>query len=472
MTHPRSMKVLHIPYSYHPDTMGGVEIYVNALAREMRSKGVEAVICAPGNRNETYRHGDMQVHRIAGWQRDFRIEHGYEPDADWPRDFGRILDEERPSLVHVHAHNHLVTFPVAEEAKKRGIPVVFTYHECGASCRIGTLLRFGRQECDGTMDEKRCTSCTLHRLGLPAPVAQAVAAIPAAIGRAAGHRGMHGRPWTALRTRELIARRLAASRKFLESADAVIATVEWARRLLHINGVAPEKIVMCPLGVAESAGDETTAPAREAEGTLKLAALSRADPRKGLHVLVDALAREPALDVTLDIFIVRQEGDAPYLEPLEACATLDRRIRILPSIPHERVVATLRGYDMLAVPSQAIETGPLVVLEAFAAGIPVLGSRVGGIADLVEDGRNGVLVPARDASAWAGALRRLAGDRDLVRRLAGGTRRPRTMKDVAEQMHQLYRRVSLHPAHAFAATEAHGAQRKDPDSATFASVSY
>jgi glycosyltransferase involved in cell wall biosynthesis len=464
------MKVLHVPYSYHPDTMGGVEIHVIGLAREMLFQGVESLICAPGNRSESYRHGDLRVHRIAGWQREFRIEHGYEPDAQWPRDFGRILDDERPSLVHLHAHNHLVTFPAAREAKKRGLPLVFTYHECGASCRIGTLRRFGTHDCDGTMDEKRCTACTLHRLGLAPPVAKAVAAIPAAIGRAAGRRGMRGRLWTALRTRELIARRHAASREFLESADAVVASVEWARELLRINGVPPGKIVMCPLGVEEAPRGEASAPREETDGRLRVAILCRADPRKGLHVLVDALAREPALDVALDAFVVRQEGDAPYLAPLEARVEREPRMRILPAIAHERVVATLRGYDVLAVPSQAIETGPLVVLEAFAAGIPVLGSRVGGIGDLVDDERNGLLVPARDAAAWAHALRRLASDRTLVRRLTAATRPPRTMKDVAGEMHRLYLRVSRQTGHASASMDAADERRTGPESAAFAPV--
>ena len=58
--------------------------------------------------------------------------------------------------------------------------------------------------------------------------------------------------------------------------------------------------------------------------------------------------------------------------------------------------AFLSRIDVLAVPSQWLETGPLVVLEAFAAGTPVIGSDLGGIRELVSDGRDGLLVPHDD----------------------------------------------------------------------------
>jgi glycosyltransferase involved in cell wall biosynthesis len=102
----------------------------------------------------------------------------------------------------------------------------------------------------------------------------------------------------------------------------------------------------------------------------------------------------------------------------------------------------LRKYDLLAVPSTGLETGPLAVLEAFAAGVPVLGSRLGGIPELVRDGIDGVLVSPDDPTAWATALRQLATEPGLLSRLRAGIRPPRTMKNVAEDMLEIYSRVS------------------------------
>jgi glycosyltransferase involved in cell wall biosynthesis len=101
----------------------------------------------------------------------------------------------------------------------------------------------------------------------------------------------------------------------------------------------------------------------------------------------------------------------------------------------------LRSYDLLAVPSQGLETGPLVVLEAFAAGVPVIGSRLGSIAEIVRDEVDGVLVPNATAEGWAHALRRFSEDRGLIERLRTAVHPPRTMSTVAKEMATLYRQT-------------------------------
>ena len=120
----------------------------------------------------------------------------------------------------------------------------------------------------------------------------------------------------------------------------------------------------------------------------------------------------------------------------------DPRIRLLPAIPNEKVVETLAHYDVLAVPSQITETGPLVVLEAFAAGIPVIGSDIGGIAERVVHDGNGLLVAPSDRRSWTAALRRLAADPWLLRRLSRGITPPPRMQDVAVTMESLYREMT------------------------------
>lgn len=101
-------------------------------------------------------------------------------------------------------------------------------------------------------------------------------------------------------------------------------------------------------------------------------------------------------------------------------------------------MSTLTGYDVLAVPSRWMENAPLVVLEAFAAGIPIIGSDLGGIAELVTHGVDGLLLPVDDLAAWTATLRRLAADREEMRRLAAGVRPPRTMAQVAADMVPIY----------------------------------
>jgi glycosyltransferase involved in cell wall biosynthesis len=88
-----------------------------------------------------------------------------------------------------------------------------------------------------------------------------------------------------------------------------------------------------------------------------------------------------------------------------------------------------------------METGPLVVLEAFAARVPVIGSALGGIAERVHDGVDGILVPPGDPRALARAIARLARDPDRVARLRQGIGPVRSADEVADETRRLYSEV-------------------------------
>ena len=116
----------------------------------------------------------------------------------------------------------------------------------------------------------------------------------------------------------------------------------------------------------------------------------------------------------------------------------DRRFRRPALVPNGDVIAAYAQADVCVIPSICLETGPLAVFESFAAGTPVVGSRLGGIAELVRDGVDGLLFPAGDAAALSNIIRTLAEDRGRVRSLELGIRPPRTMADVARDTAALY----------------------------------
>ena len=148
---------------------------------------------------------------------------------------------------------------------------------------------------------------------------------------------------------------------------------------------------------------------------------------------------DPTLKARLDIYgVVQSEAHERYRQKIQALAANDPRIRFRDPIPSPEVVPTLRGYDVLAVPSQWLETGPLVALEAFAAGIPVIGWNIGGIAEIVHHGINGLLIEPGPSQAWANTLRRLAEDRVLLANLKAGVRKPRSSVQVTREMLYLY----------------------------------
>jgi glycosyltransferase involved in cell wall biosynthesis len=165
------------------------------------------------------------------------------------------------------------------------------------------------------------------------------------------------------------------------------------------------------------------------------------DPTKGLGVLIDALRTVPKLRIRLDIYGIAQGASgAAYAKEMRALAADDSRINFLGPLPSQAVVARLREYDFLAVPSQWLETGPMVVLEAFAAGVPVIGWNLGGTAEIVRHGIDGLLIsPGPDpAKRWAEVFRLVTESDDLRERLKAGVRPPRGSESVAQDMLTLY----------------------------------
>ena len=435
------MKVIHVPFCFHPDPVGGTEVYVEVLARHLQEQGLEPIVAAPAETSQSYVHDGLRVRRFQVSARDLRQLYG-EGDPHAAAEFDRIIEEEKPDLVHIHAFTQGVSLRLVRAAKQRGLPVVFTYHTPTVSCQRGTLILWGKEFCDGKQHVRRCAGCTLHGLGLNRPAARAVGALPPAVGRFFGDAGVRGRVWTALRMSELITLRHAAFRALMAEVDHVVAVCSWVRDVLLLNDVPAGKITLCRHGIRLPTG----AMARRASvlhvdsrDGLRIAFVGRFDPTKGIHVLVNALRLEPTLKVRLDIYgVVQSEANEHYRQKIRALAANDPRIRLCEPLPAHEVVPTLRGYDVLAVPSQWLETGPLVALEAFAAGIPVIGWNIGGIAEIVQHGINGLLIEPDSVRAWVDTLQQLAGDPVLLANLKAGVRMPRSSEQVAHETLQLY----------------------------------
>ena len=433
------MKIIQVPFCFYPDAVGGTEIYVAELSRLLREMhGMEIVIAAPAERARTYVHEGLLVRRFACSPISDPGELYGEGDAMAEREFGEILDKEKPDIVHLHAFTRGVSLKLVRAAKTGTIPVVFTYHTPTVSCLRGTMMRWGAEPCDGVMDARTCAACTLNGKGVPRLGAQVLAnfrfPLPASRFRVA----------TALRMRSLVELRHATTRSLFDEVDHIIAVCRWAKDVLIRNGVPEEKITLCRQGVVEKLeigrwkpGDESTRSA----SSLRIAFFGRLEPIKGVHVLIQALRSLPSAQMALDIFGIAQvEAGNRYEQRLRALAAGDNRIQFHAPVPADQVVTTLRNYDLLAVPSQWLETGPLVVLEAFAAGIPVIGPRLGGIAELVTDGVNGILVEPNSVPVWADALEKIS--RELLNNLRAQIQPPRTMSEVAEEMANLYSMLS------------------------------
>ena len=98
----------------------------------------------------------------------------------------------------------------------------------------------------------------------------------------------------------------------------------------------------------------------------------------------------------------------------------------------------MRDYDVIALPSRWLETGPIVAMQALAAGIPVLGSNLGGLRELIVPGKTGWLLPHDDVAAWSRQLERLAAPDAAALRFNLDAAGLIDEREVAARMHALY----------------------------------
>jgi glycosyltransferase involved in cell wall biosynthesis len=155
-----------------------------------------------------------------------------------------------------------------------------------------------------------------------------------------------------------------------------------------------------------------------------------AELESGTFVFVGRLTQQKALDVALRALAAVPEaqlllvGDGPLREELEGLARelgISARARFLGTKPRAEVLSVLAGATA-ALLTSAWENLPHTAVEALAVGTPVVSTAVGGVPEVVHDGENGLLVPAGDVEAVAGALRALIEDGALRARLAAGAR--------------------------------------------------
>jgi glycosyltransferase involved in cell wall biosynthesis len=220
----------------------------------------------------------------------------------------------------------------------------------------------------------------------------------------------------------------ALARRALDAAGAVTACSDDLHRRGLALGARPERTRTIPYGVDVNAfaprpdAPEVRARLGVPQDAFLVLAVGRLVEKKGFAHLVEAAARTGGVRV-----VIAGEGDLRGPLELQVRAT-NAPVTLAGALPRDLVAAALSEADVVVVPSVVDGAGnvdglPNVLLEAMAAGRPLVASRVAGIPQVIDDGRNGLLVPAGDTRALAEALRRLLREPDTRARLGEEARR-------------------------------------------------
>ena len=437
------MRVLQATAWYPPLHLGGTEVYLTGLVRGLRSHGITSRIVAPlaPQADDGYVYDDAVVRTYPVNQEATQAElRGRKPHDSFEL-FYNILSEDGPDIYHQHSWTRGLGAHHLHAARKLGLKTVLTVHTPNIICLRGTMMRFGETPCDGELKVFRCAACRCHASGSSKQLAPILAAVPRATGSLLEAAGRNGRLITALSARKIVGERQDEMAQIVDDADRIVVVCQWLYDALTRNGVPAEKLVLSRQGVDDLFG--RTAPECRPSQTrriFRLVYIGRWHPVKGVDVLVKSIIAIPR-NVSLELVIYGLGGgeeERNYEALIRKLAAQDSRISIAPPIPRERLSETLQEADALAVPSVWLETGPLVVLEAKALGLPVIGSRLGGIAELVDGPEDGILVTPNSVDAWTKAI--LDFSRNYHARARQRNPKPiRTMSDATEDMATLYR---------------------------------
>ncbi|MCG5487054.1 MAG: glycosyltransferase family 4 protein [Sinorhizobium meliloti] len=407
-----SMRVLVAAHNHPALHPGGTEIFAHDLFGAYKRAGCEALFLGATN----------QIHRQARPGTSFQ---GIGPAGDelllWSGHFDRffmsqidlygvvpdiaeLLRDFRPDVVHIH---HLLLlgaeFP---HIVRRTLPqcrIVMTLHDYYPICHHDGLMvkTSGKELCHGASPDG-CHACfkdiALDRF--------------------------------TLRERHL--------KSLLSDVDRFVSPSRFLKQRFVEWGLAEDRISVIPNGLPPRGAP--AAARRIGSDRPVFGYFGNLNPWKGVEVLLQA-ARQ-LISEGLE-FELRVHGGAPF----QSESFVDEITRLFretaPTVqqrgPYRRedVAGLVAAVDCTIVPSIWWENAPLVIQEAQALGRPVIAGNIGGMAEMIEDGANGLTVAPNDPRALASAMRRLAQDGALARRLSAHAREPENIDTTARRYLEL-----------------------------------
>jgi glycosyltransferase involved in cell wall biosynthesis len=446
------VRVLFALHQFFPESGAGVELVTLGLAKELRTRGHETFVLAakrslPGGirpyETEDYEHEGVPVRRLGrpeeGPSRPYRLNYENGQMAEKAREYAR---EVVPDVVHA-MHLQGLSASVVPAFEDLGLPVVFTAADFWTVCPVVDLRRHDGAMCEGP-ETHHCVRCIASRN--PDPRINRRADLPGAAVRAVGllSRTPLARFSGALRQVADVRERPERIREGMEGVDRVLAYTRLTEDLLGRNGIGRDKTIVSPYGI-DAARLREAGGARRPSDALRVGFVGTLAPHKGPDLLVRAFRALPRdLDATLRVH-GGGGGYEDYAEGLRRLAAADERIGLAGAFAKEDLGRVLGGMDVLVVPSRWYENAPGVIFEAFAAGLPVVATDLGGMSEFVRHGENGLLFPLDDAGELARMLRRLAEEPGLLQRLQEGVPPVKTVGGYAGELEHVYAGVAGAP---------------------------
>jgi glycosyltransferase involved in cell wall biosynthesis len=301
---------------------------------------------------------------------------------DGMRRVREAIDAFAPDVAHFHNTFPLVSPAAYGVCQRAGVAVVQTLHNYRLLCPSATFFRAGRP----------CEDCLGHAVPYPGIV--------------------HGCYRQSRGQTAVVAAMLAVHRfrgTWQHDVDRYIALTDFARDMFVAGGLPAGRIVVKPNFVAPPPAPDSTAPRT---GFLFVGRLA---PEKGIATMLDAWTRG-------DLPVLTIAGDGP-LSPLLHRAADTAPVQPLGRLAAAEVLGHMRSASALIFPSIWYEGFPVTIAEAYACSTPIIASRIGAMAEIIEDGVTGLLVEPGNADDLAAKVRWAGAHPEEMRRMGENARR-------------------------------------------------
>lgn len=408
------LKILKIIHGYPPYYMAGSEVYTYNLCNELKKHPQLSLtlftriedLYLPPYYIEKSMEGGIRVIRVNKPQRDYLFRDKY-IDKTMARIFEKYLEKIQPDVVHIGHLSHL-TVLVIDIIKDHHIPILFTLHDYWMMCVRGQLIKKSLEICPGPTVE-RCLECNQKYFHNP-------------------HMGE-------TEVKKWIAKMLQVNNK----VDLFIAPSQFLRNIYINYGIPAEKIIYQDYGFKEELFQEipqklSKSPAEK----VRFGFLGRIIPVKGIDLLIRAFNPIDPSHAELNIY-GNLDKTFPYLKK----QVKNPNIHFYGGYKYHNIAEVLTNIDVLVVPSVWYENSPLVIHEALLASIPVITSNLGGMKELIQDGKNGLLFEVGNETELRQTIKKLIQDRSLLQKLTVNVAKTRIRsieEDAADILH-LYLRL-------------------------------
>jgi glycosyltransferase involved in cell wall biosynthesis len=423
------MKIVMAVHHFPPRYTGGAEWRAYRTAAALQARGHEMrVVCVE--------HIDTGPDGSVAWEdgvydgiavRRLSFNLAAAPDPlRWEYDnlwighhLQEFLSEHRPDVFHLIG-GYLMSGRALQVVHQLGIPTVVTLTDFWFLCRRISMLRSNGQVSTLPINAAICVRCLgeekrRYRLS----------------GRIAPR--LMDAFWRLRKSRiRNVEARMTFLHQMLNQVNVIISPSQFLRSIFIEAGVEPERIILSRQGRDFPSLKSEMLQKMPSPG-LRVGYIGQIAWHKGVHVLFEAARQMP--DASLS---VRAYGDTTsfpeYTARLRRLIAGDERLELAGVYPRQRLSQVLRELDVIVVPSLWYENSPNAILEAFGHRTPVIASNLGGMAELVRDGENGLLFAPGDAEGLARQLRRLLDDPRVLPALRTGIG---PVKSVAQEMDEL-----------------------------------